>query len=68
MFHKTDFLKDFHKFTGLFLIKLQAFRSATLLKRDSSTDIFLLNFFKIFKKMFFYRTLSGDWFRQPIHV
>ena len=43
MFFKVDVLKDFAKFTrknpcwSLFLIKLQIFRPATLLKRDSHT-------------------------------
>ena len=44
-FFKIDFLKNFaagkHLCWGLFLIKLQAKRQATLLKRDSSIDIFL---------------------------
>ena len=44
---KKAILKHFVIFTGkhlcwgLFLIKLQAIRSVTLLKRDSNTDIFL---------------------------
>ena len=47
MFYKKGLLKSFAKFTGehlcwsLFLIKLQVFRPATLLKRDSNTGIFL---------------------------
>ena len=49
MFFKTGIL-NFVKFTGkklcwsLFLIKLQAFRAATLLKRDSNTDVLHSNF------------------------
>ena len=47
MFFKTGFPKNFMIFTrkhprwNLFLIKLQAFRAATLLKRDSNTGVFL---------------------------
>ena len=47
MFFKTGFLKISINFTGkhlcwsLFLIKLQAFRTATLLKRGSNTAVFL---------------------------
>ena len=53
MFLKTGFLKKFAIFAGkhlcwsYFLIKLQAWRSAILLKRDSNTGFFLwilLNF------------------------
>ena len=42
---KIGILGNFADFTGkhLFLIKLQAFRHATLLKRGSKTDVFLLN-------------------------
>ena len=46
-FIKKAALKNFAIFTGkqlcwsLFLIKLQAFRLATLLKRDSNTGVFL---------------------------
>ena len=49
MFFKIDVLKNFANFTGehlywgLFSIKLQAFRPATLLKRDSNTVVFLWN-------------------------
>ena len=48
VFYKKAVLKNFAVFIGkhfcssLFLIKLQAFRPATLLKRDSDTDVFLL--------------------------
>ena len=47
-FHIYNF-KNFANFTGkhlcwsLFLIKVQDFRAATLLKRDSNTDVFLWN-------------------------
>ena len=43
---KTSVIKNFAIFTGkrlcwsLFLIKLQAFRSATLIRKDSNTDVF----------------------------
>ena len=54
VFYKKAGLKHFAIFTGkhlywsLFLIQLQTFRSATLLKRDSNTGVFLwiLKFFK----------------------
>ena len=48
VFSKKGALKNFANFTrkypcwSLFLIKLQAFRPATLLKRDSNTGMFLL--------------------------
>ena len=47
VFYKKAVLKNFSVFTGkhlcwsLFLIKLQAFRSATSLKRDPNTGVFL---------------------------
>ena len=47
VFYKKAVLKIFSIFTGkylclsLFLVKLRAFRSATLLKRDSNTGVFL---------------------------
>ena len=47
MFFKIGVLKHFTIFTGkhlswrLFLLKLQAFRPATILKRDSNTGVFL---------------------------
>ena len=42
---KIGILENFADFTGkhLFLIQLQAFRHATLLKRGSKTDVFVLN-------------------------
>ena len=49
MFFKIVVLKNSANFTGKhlcwshFLIKLQAWGSATLLKRDSNTDVFLWN-------------------------
>ena len=49
MFCKKDVLKNFSNFTGkqlywsLFLIKLQANRPASLIKRDSNTGAFLSN-------------------------
>ena len=47
VFYKKAVLKNFSILTGkhlcwsLFLIKLWSFRSATLLKRDSNTGVFL---------------------------
>ena len=58
MFFKTLNLKNFSKFTekhlccSLFLIKLQAFKPATSLKRDSDTDV-SCGYCKIFKYSFF---------------
>ena len=52
MFFKIGFPKKFAFFvekrlcSSLFLIKLQAFRDETLLKRDSSTGVFLCNLWK----------------------
>ena len=49
IFFKIDVLKKFPSFTGthlcwsFFLIKPQALRPATLLKRDSNTGVFLWN-------------------------
>ena len=49
MFFKTGVLKNFPNFTGknvcwsFFLTKLQDFRPANLLKRDSNTDVLLQN-------------------------
>ena len=60
--HKIGALENFSNFTGkhlsrsLFLIKLQAWRPATLLKRDSDTGVFLWNL-RNFYNTFFYRTL-----------
>ena len=53
MFFKIGALKNFANFTGKhlrrssILIALQAFRFASLLKRDSSTGAFLWNFLRI---------------------
>ena len=47
VFCKKSVLKNFanftekHQYWSLFLIKLQGCRSATLIKRDSNTDVFL---------------------------
>ena len=49
LFRKKEVLRKFSNFPGrhlcrsLFLIELQTFRPATLLKRDSNTDVFLSN-------------------------
>ena len=62
MFSKISALKNFanvigkHQCWSIFLIKLQAWRSATLLKRDSNTGVFLCEICEIFKNTFFYRT------------
>ena len=58
VFCKKGVLKNFAHFTGkhlcwsLFLIQLQVFRPATLLKRDSNAGAFLRNL-KIFKSTYF---------------
>ena len=57
MFYKIAVLKNFAIFTGQhlcwshFLIKLEAWSSATSLKRDSSTDV-LLRILRNFKNIF----------------
>ena len=64
---KKTLLKNFAIFTGkqvcwrLFLIKLQAFSPATVLKRDSNTSVFLciLRIFKFFEKHL--RTADSDY-------
>ena len=62
MFFKIGALKNFAYFIGkhqcwsIFLIKLQAWRPATLLKRDSNTGVFLCGIGDIFQNIFFYRT------------
>ena len=61
MFFKVGVLKNFASFTGkhlcwgLFLINLQALRSATLLKRNSNTGVFR-EIWEILKNVFLYRT------------
>ena len=60
IFFKIGVLKNFAKFTrkqpcwSLFLITLQAWKPATLLKGDSNTGVFLW-IWRIFKKSCFYR-------------
>ena len=59
MFFKIDVLKNFASFTGkhrcysLSLIKLQVFRPATLLKRDSNTGAFSVKFVNFLRTPFF---------------
>ena len=60
MFFKIGVLKNFSIFTGKhscwsrFVIKLKAFRSATLLK-ETPTQVFSYEYCKIFKNNLFYR-------------
>ena len=60
MLLKISGLKNFANLTGkhlcwsLFLIKLQVFRPATLLKRDSNGGAVFFKKCKIFKNTFFY--------------
>ena len=59
MFFKIDVLKNSVNFTwkylcwSLFLLKLQAFRSATLLKRDSNTGVLRGKFARFLRTLFF---------------
>ena len=67
MFFKIGVLKNFANFTGknpywnLLLIKLQALRPATLLKRDSNT-CFPVKFAKVLRICFFLQNISSDCF------
>ena len=60
-------LKNFAIFAGkhlcrsVFLIKLQAFKSTTLLKRDSNTGVFLW-ILRNFQEHLFYKTSANDFF------
>ena len=64
---KKVVLKDFANFTGehpcwsLFLITLQVFRPASLLKRDSNTDVYLWNL-RNFSEHLFWRTSAKEFF------
>ena len=65
VFFKIDFLEDFAIFTGkylcwsvFFFIKLHAWKSATLFKRDSSTGVFLW-IFRSFQEQLFWQNTSG---------
>ena len=59
IFFKIDVLKNLANFTGkylcwiLFLIKLQAWRTKTFLKRDSNTVVFLWNFPNCLEHLFY---------------
>ena len=65
IFFKIGVLKNFTKFSGkhlcwsLFLIKLQAFRRATLLKRDFQHRCFSCEVWEYFKNAFFYISSSN---------
>ena len=65
MFFKIDVLKNSVNFTwkylcwSLFLLKLQAFRSATLLKRDSNTGVLLGKFARFLRTLFLQITFDG---------
>ena len=67
MFCKNAVLKNFAIFTGkqlcwiLFLIKLQAFSPAILLKGDSSTGVFLC-ISRIFQEHLFWKTSANGCF------
>ena len=57
VFYKKAVLKNFSILTGkylcssLFLIKLELFRSATFLKKDSNAGVFFVNNAKFLKKL-----------------
>ena len=64
---KKDVLKNLRNFKGkhlywsLFLIKLQTFRPAASLRRDSNTGFFLWNFWN-FSEHLFWRTSANNCF------
>ena len=53
--------KVFLKILSPFLIKLQAFRTATLLKKDSNTGVLLSNLWNIYEHLL-WRTAANDCF------
>ena len=65
MFFKIGLLKKFTNFTekhlcwSLTLVNLQAWFTATLLKRDSDTGIFLWNLLNLWQHLFLHNTSSG---------
>ena len=65
MFFKTGVLKNFPNFTGknmswsLFITKLQDFRPANLLKRDSNTDVLLQKLGNFSEHLFLQNTSGG---------
>ena len=65
MFFQIGVLKSFVDFAGnagaSFLTKLQAWRPATLLKRDTNTDFFLWNL-QNFKKHLVLQNIPGGYF------
>ena len=71
MFFKIGVLKNFANFIGkhqcwsLFLIKLQAWRPATLLKRDSNTGVFLWNLRNSKEHLFLQNTSGGCFWANP---
>ena len=74
IFFKIAVLKNFANFTGkklrwsLFLIKLQAFRSATLLKRNSNIGVFLKNLQNFWEHLFLQNTYCGYFSSRPCLV
>ena len=84
MFFKLDVFKNFRNFTGkhlcwsLFLIKSEAFRPATLLKRDSNPCVFLWNLWNFWEHLFLKNTsgvsfciitiISFDVIINPFHA
>ena len=55
---KRDILKNFEKFKGKHMCQFQAFRFATLSKRDSSTGVYVW-IFRIYKNTFLTKYLSA---------
>ena len=72
MFFKIGVLKNFaifprkHLCQSYFLIKLQAWRSVTLLKRDSNTGVFLPVLWN-FSERLFWRTSANRYFCTSNH-
>ena len=57
-----------HIYVGVSLIKLQAFKPAIFLKRDSNTGVFFCECCEILENTFFYRTplMAADWGQSEV--
>ena len=68
MLEIKDVLKNFGKFSGenlsesLFSIELQAYILQLYLKRYSGAQVFLCEFFEIFRRSYYSKTRLGDFF------
>ena len=74
MFFKINILRNFVNFIAkhpvcrsLIFKKLQAWRTATLLKGDSNTGVFLWNLRNFYEQLFLQNTSSGCFWRAPYH-